>query len=292
MVLTLRTTLVLILLALPSALWSVDSGNAAAHLGAGLKLFDVQRYSEASREFKIALEADPGLLDARYHLAVCDFNQRRFPEAREQLEHLSQAGYEKRWVSYYLGRINLIEGRPSEAIRCFQSLRSPEPLQDELYYLGSAFMKNSEPQKAIPPLTRQITLNPRDFRAHELIARAYVKVGRGKDADHEFAKAERLRNYYRQGKTQLTECRSQLQSGQADKAWAGCSPILQGDDIDLLLAAGMMFAEVGNYERALNFFHRAVELDPESPEINYDRADTLLEKGLRARTEVHRSRTR
>ena len=126
-----RTVAAEVLIVLLSAQWSLATGDAPAHLGAGLKLFDIQRYSEAAKEFELALEADPGLQDARYHLALCEFNQRHFPEAGEQFERLAQTGYEKRWVTYYLGRIDLIAGRLDLAIQRFQSLRSSEPLQDE-----------------------------------------------------------------------------------------------------------------------------------------------------------------
>lgn len=278
MVLRFQTGAVGVLIVLLSAPWSGTSSDASAHLGKGLKLFDVQRYSEAAKEFELALDADPGLQDARYHLAVCDFNQRQLPEARAQLEQLAGTGYEKRWVTYYLGRLDLLAGQLDSAIHRFQSLTKSEPLQDELYFLGSAFMKKGDPEKAIPPLAQQIEINPRDFRAHDLIARAYVKVGRAKDAEREFQEAEKLREYYRQGKTQLMDCHSQLEAGQVDKAWAQCGPILQGDDIDLLVAAGMLFGQAGNYDRALDFFNHAVELDPESPEINYDTGLTLFWK--------------
>jgi hypothetical protein len=38
------------------------------------------------------------------------------------------------------------------------------------------------------------------------MARAYVEIGRVKDAEREFEEAEKLRQYYRQGKTQLADC--------------------------------------------------------------------------------------
>ena len=254
------------------------ASDATAHLGAGLKLFDLQRFNEAAREFELALEADPCLEDARYRLAVCDFNQHLFAEAREQFDRLVPTGYDKPWVTYYLGRLDLIGGQFDSAIRRFHSLEGPQPLHDELYYLGSAFLKRGEPEKAIGPLARQTELNPRDFRAHDLLARAYVKTGRSENAEREFEEAEKLREYYRQGKVQLMDCHAQLQAGQFDKAWAECSPILQTDDIDLLVYAGTIFGQAGHHERALEFFHRAMELDPESPEINYDTGLTLFWK--------------
>jgi tetratricopeptide (TPR) repeat protein len=261
-----------------SAPWCSASSDASSHLGAGLKLFDVQRYSEAAKEFEMALESDPGLQDARYHLAVCDFNERQYREARGQFERLARTGYQKRWVAYYLGRLDLLDGHLDSAIQRFQSLARSEPVQDELYYMGSAYMKSGEPGKAIPPLWRQITFNPRDFRAHDLIARAYVKVGRREDAEREFRQAEKLREYYRQGKSQLTECDVKLQTGDPSSAWAQCRPLLQSDDVDLLVYAGLMFGKTGQYDQALQFFQHAVDLDPESPEINYDTGLTLFRK--------------
>lgn len=278
MVLGFQTCGVGILTVLLSALGSGVSNDASAHFGSGLKLFDVQRYGEAAREFELALESDPGLQDARYHLAVCDFNERQYPEARGQFEWLARTGYQKRWVAYYLGRLDLLAGHWDSAIQRFQSLAKSDPVQDELYYLGSAFMKSGEPEKAIPPLSRQIALNPRDFRAHDLIARAYVKSGRGKDAELEFQQAEKLREYYRTGKSQLTDCDTQLQAGHPDSAWAQCSPLLHSDDIDLLVYAGLMFGKAGYYDQALQFLQHAVEIDPESPEINYDTGLTLFWK--------------
>ena len=254
------------------------SSEAAAHLGAGLKLFDLQRFSEAAKEFALALETEPSMQDARYHLAVCDFNQRQYGDARKQLAILSRTGYEERWVTYYLGRLDLLDGRTDSAIERFQSLSGAETLHDELFYLGSAFLKSSEPQKAIAPLSRETELNPRDFRAHDLLARAYVKVGRSQDAEREFEVAEKLREYYRQGKTQLMDCHARLQAGNSESAWEICRPILDSDDIDLLVYAGMLFGQAAEYERALRFFRRAIELDPDSPEVNYDTGLTLFWK--------------
>jgi tetratricopeptide (TPR) repeat protein len=252
--------------------------DALAHLGAGLRLFDMQRYSEASREFELALAADPNLLDARYHLAVSYFNERRYPDSRQQFERLLTTGHRKDWASYYLGRIDLLDGELDLAIQRFESLKSTEPLQDEWYYLGSAYMKKGEPGKAIPPLRRQVEFNPRDFRAHSLLARAYVKMGYSQEAEREFQESERLHDYYLQGKQELLECHEQLAAGHAEQAWAHCGSALQADDIDKLVAAGMLFGQFASYDHALQLFEKALALDPESPEVNYNLGFTHFQK--------------
>lgn len=246
------------------------SGEALAHLGAGLKQFDLERYSEAAKEFELALRLDPSLNDARYHLGVSLFNSHRYPQARQQFEVLVPLGYRSDWVTYYLARLDLVDGRLDSAIAQFESLRRSEPLQDELYYLGSAYMKKGEVEKAVPILQRAVEFNPRDFRAHEHLARAYVKAGRPQEAEREFAETSRLHDYYLQGKQELDACRAQLSTGHADQAWASCGSVLETDDIDKLVAAGMLFGEFGHYHRAMQLFEKALALDPESSEINFD----------------------
>jgi len=217
------------------------ANDAQAHLGAGLKLIGLARYSEAAKEFQLALDADPHLSDARYHLAVSEFNERQYPEARREFERLEPSAYRTDWVIYYLGRLDLVDGQVDSAIRRFESLKRRQPLEDELYYLGSALMKKEEPKQAISVLQKQVNFNPRDFRAHYLIARAYVKTGRSKEAEREFEQSERLHRYYLAGKQQLHGCREQLAAGHNDQAWLDCGSALKTDDIDKLVAVGTLF---------------------------------------------------
>lgn len=252
--------------------------DALGHLGTGLRLFDSQRYSEAAREFELALQIDPNLDDARYHLAVSYFEERRYPDSRKQFERLLEAGYRRGWVTYYLGRLDLLESSLDTAIQRFESLKGPEPLEDELYFLGSAYMKKGEPEKAIEPLKQQVQFNPRDFRAHNLLARAYAKTGHPEEADREYAEAGRLHEYYLRGKQELMECRKQLEAAHPEQAWAQCGSVLETNDIDKLVAVGMLFGEFGFSERALQVFGKALALDPESPEVNYDLGFTYFGK--------------
>jgi len=251
--------------------------DAQAHLGAGLKLIDQDRYSEASKEFELALQADPGLVEARYHLAVSYFRLYRFPDARQQFKRVQAAGHRKDWVTYYLARIDLQDGNLEAAIRRLESLKGPQPLQDELYYLGSAYLKLGQAETAISFLQREVAYNTRDFRAYNLLGRAYAKLGRTVESERAFQKSEDLHAYYLQGKKDLMECQTRLEAGQVESAWTLCGPVLQTDDIDKLVVAGMLFGQAGAHDRALVLFRKAEELDPESPEANYDLALTLFQ---------------
>jgi tetratricopeptide (TPR) repeat protein len=259
--------------------WAASSQEAMAHLGAGLKLFDLQRFSDAAKEFSLALSADPKLLNARYHLAVAYFNERKFDDARQQFKLLAATGYHKRWVIYYLGRLDLQDGRIDEAIRRFQSLQGQQPLHDEWYYLGSAFLKKGELQKAALFLKREIAFNPRDFRARYLLGQAYLKLDKAKQAEAQFQESDRLHQYYLQGKRDLAACRKQLQMGQREAAWKRCGSVVQTTDIDRLVAVGTLFGEFSDYQHALEALQQALALDPQSPEINYNLGYTYFQMG-------------
>jgi tetratricopeptide (TPR) repeat protein len=252
--------------------------DAMADLGAGLKLFDLERYAEAAREFERALQLDPKLDEARYHLAVSYFNIRHYPEAQQQFERLRASGYKKSWVTYYLGRLDLLEGQADAAIRQLESLRGGQPLYDESYYLAAAYFKQGQSEKAIVNLKRYVAFNPRDFRAHNLLARIYTKNGETADAEREFQAADELHQYYLEGKRDLMDCRAELAAGAVDQAWRRCGPILETDDVDKLVSAGLLFGEFKAYDYALRLFQRALTLDTDAPEVSYDLGYTYFRK--------------
>jgi predicted Zn-dependent protease len=209
-----------------------------ARLGAGLNLFDLQRYAEAAREFERALQLDAELDEARYHLAVSYFLQYRSPEARQQFERLQASDYKKSWGTYYLGRLDLLAGKTDEAIQRLESLSGAQPLYDEGYYQASAYFKEEQNEKAVTNLKRYIAFNPRDFRAHNLLAWVYMRSGKNAEAEREFQVAEGLHRYCAEGKKDLMECRAQLHEGAIDQAWQRCGTVLETDDIDKLVATG------------------------------------------------------
>lgn len=252
--------------------------DAQARLGEGLRLEGLQRYAEAAREFRSALNSDPGLSDARYHLAVSEFEQHQYPDSQRQFERLRASGFKHEWTAYYLGRIYVANGEWDKAIRQFKSLNQARPLQDDLYYLGFALLKQGQAARAIPILRRQITVNPRDFRAHNLIARAYFKSGESRQAELEFERAEELHRYYLEGKEELGACRSELAAGHFDQAWERCGPALGSDDVDKVISVGMLFGSFQDYRHALASFERARALDPDSPEVNYNLGYTYFQE--------------
>jgi tetratricopeptide (TPR) repeat protein len=258
---------------------------AQAHLGSGNQFLQAERFAEAADEFQQALRDDPALAQAADQLAVCYFELRDYDRARPLLEQMLARKSSARLATYYLGRMDLIEHNLDSAIRRFRSLSRENPVRDELYYLGSAYYKQDKYLLSIQVLKQAAAGNPRDARVHQLLARAYQKLGKSDMAEKEFTQTRRLHDYYLEGSVAIGRCRASLSQGQTDRAWELCGPLTDTDDVDKIVTIGMLFGEAEEYSQARTAWEKAVALDPDSSEIQYNFALTCfhLKDMLRAR---------
>jgi tetratricopeptide (TPR) repeat protein len=185
-----------------------------------------------------------------------------------------------------------MDGDPDSAIVRLRSLiGSGEVAQrniaDWRYYLGVAFFKKSQFADAIECFKQQLKTNPRDFRAHQWLARALIKAGHPTEASEEFGRARELHEYYTQGSLAIASCRSLLKEGKRSEAWAACQPMLETDDVDKVAAIGMLFGEAGDQAHSFIAWQKAVALDPDSPVLNYNLALASFQLKDMARAKQH-----
>ena len=264
-----------------------------AHLGSGNQLLQAERYAEAADEFQQALRDDPALAQARQQLAVCYFELRDYTRARPLLQQMLAGKSSAALATYYLGRIDLVEHNLDSAIRRFRSLPRENPVRDELStFLGSAYYKQEKYQQSLEVLKQASAQNPRDARVHQLLARTYQKLGQNAVAESEFTETRRLHDYYLEGSVAIGRCRALLSHGQAEAAWEQCRPLTETDDVDQIVAIGMLFGEAEKYSQALTAWEKAVPLDPDSSEIQYNLALTCFHlKDARALASTQRKRS-
>lgn len=256
---------------------SAGPPKANAYIGKGNELMQAERYEEAATQFKQALEYDKTLDDARKNLGICEFEIREYTAARTVFEQLRAEKYHVTAI-YYLGRLDLIEGNLDAAIARLRSVDEQSGIVDATYFLGVAYFKKASYEDAIKVLRRCLELNPRDFRAHQWLAKALVKLGRAEEANREFEKTKELHQYYTEGSTAIAACRALLLQKKTDDAWASCKPLLDTDDFDKVTAIAMLFEKGGDQAHAMTAWQRAVNLDPESPEANYNVAFACFQR--------------
>jgi tetratricopeptide (TPR) repeat protein len=278
----------LLILAVPGAYPQVDLAgqpDAQAHVGKGYEFEKDDRFANAAAEFAAALALDPELSGARYQLAVCYFALGRHDDARREFARLRAETHNDPSVVYFLGRLDLVEHKPDDAIREFQSVVAKPPFPDTAYYLGSAYLEKGDLQNAAQWLKRARPLNPRDSRIPDHLARIYQREGHTAEAEQEYTLSAKLRENYDQAAQDGVVCSEALEKGEADVVRDACAKLDKPDDPDRLTLLGMIYGRHQHYAEAVEPLRRAAALDPDSYEIEHNLGLTYFR--LRRYQEAH-----
>jgi len=253
-------------------------GTPEAHLGKGYDALKQDMYEVAVNEFRAALQLDPSLvLKARFPLAVALFELHRSDEARRELEAVRHEVGDHPNVLYYLGRLDLEDRNFESAIRNLRKAATQPPLPDAAYYLGFAYFKHGDLADAEKWLKEAARLNPRDARVLYQLGFVYRKEGREEEAKKTLAASEELRRRDDSEALKKSECGKKLDQGPRDEARSFCEQLYAPDDAAKLTALGTIYGQHGDLEAALKPFRRAAELEPKSPQMQYNLALTYYQ---------------
>jgi Flp pilus assembly protein TadD len=244
-----------------------------AHLGKGYDALRQDRYEAAAGEFQAALALDPKLvLRARFPLAVALFELHKPDEARREFEAVRQAVGDHPNISYYLGRLDLADGKFEDAVRNLTRAAANPPFPDTAYYLGYAYFKKGDLAAAEKWLDEAAKLNPRDARVQFQLGFVYRKEGREEEAKEALALSEEIRQRDAKESRLRMECGQKLDQGLREEARAVCEQLYDPNDADQLTALGTIYGQHGDLEDALKPLRRAAELAPQSPQMQYNLA--------------------
>lgn len=249
-----------------------------AHLGRGYEALKADNYDLAVNEFRAALALDPTMaLRARFPMAVALFEARQFAEARHEFESVRNAVGEHPNISYYVGRLDLEEGNFDGAVRNLKRAAAKPPFPDTAYYLGFACFKNGNLAAAERWLAEAGKLNPEDSRVPYQLGVVYRKEGREEDARKAMARSKELRRSEDDESKLKMECSQKLDQGPRDQARAVCEQLSDPNDAKKLTALGTIYGQHGDLEDALKPLRRAAELEPQSPQMQYNLAFTYYQ---------------
>jgi tetratricopeptide (TPR) repeat protein len=249
-----------------------------AHLSRGYDALKVDQYEVAVREFQAALAADPGLsLRARFPLAVALFELHQSDEARRQLELVRREVGDHPNVFYYLGRLDLDEQKYASAIQNLKLAAAKPPFPDTAYFLGYAYFKQGILPDAEKWLKEASRLTPRDARVPYQLGLLYHKLGREQEASKAFALSEELRRRDSDESRLRLECRQKLDQGLREEARKVCDQLYDSGNADKLTELGTIYGQHGDPEAALKPLRRAAELEPQSPQVQYNLALTYYQ---------------
>ena len=252
--------------------------SVQTHLGKGYDALKQEQYDVAESEFRAALAMDSGLvMRARFPLAVALFEEHKYVESRQEFENVRQASGEQPGISYYLGRIDLEERQYKGAIENLTKASSHPPYPDTAFYLGLAYMKDGSEADAENWLKKAIAVNPDDSRAEYQLATLYRKQGRTDDANRTFQQAKETKARSDKLSQLKYECAQVLDRNAIETAAPVCDQLYDPNDVDKLTALGVLYGQHGYLEQALKPLHRAAELAPQSPQMQYNLAFTYFQ---------------
>jgi Flp pilus assembly protein TadD len=124
--------------------------------------FEAQRYDEADRSYRTALELDPRAMDARRHLAQLALRRGRRPEAERLLRELAAATPRDPDAQLALGTVLAARGDLSGAQAAFTAALASAPRhQAALYNLGRILLRAGEVDRAEATFGRLDEVAPR-----------------------------------------------------------------------------------------------------------------------------------
>jgi Flp pilus assembly protein TadD len=122
----------------------VQGTGAEAHLSRGMQLMQEQLFEAATSEFEQALALNAKDPKAHFEFAVCLLSLGRNDEARKQFEQVQKLAEESRYVTYYLGRLDLLSNDYVSAIKRLGSVAEDPPFPDTAFHLGVAYVSSGD----------------------------------------------------------------------------------------------------------------------------------------------------
>lgn len=278
-----------------------QGSGAEAHLSRGVQLMQEQLFEAAAAEFEQAVTLNAADPKAHLEFAVCLLSLGRNEEARRQFEEVRKLAGESRYVTYYLGRLDLLANDYASAIKRLGSVAEDPPFPDTAFHLGVAYISSGDIEQGTKWLERAAKLLPRDYRVHYRLARAYSSGGHEKDANREFELYSQLRDEHKNTEKDVRDCTSALRAEPPADALEACRRIYDPNDADKLTLLGQLFGDAGVFAEALEPLNRAVQLDANSFEAwhnlgvtyfrlnRYKEARAPLEKAVALRPEFYGS---
>lgn len=259
-----RTWTAVLMIATGMCVAQTQPPTVEAHLGKGTQLMQDQLFEAAAGEFEQALVVNPGDPRAHFQFAVCLLALGRNDEARGQFEQVRKLAGESRYVTYYLGRLDLLSNDYTSAIQRLGSVAGDPPSPDTAFHLGVAYISSGDVTAGIKWLERAAKLLPRDYRVHYRLARAYSSAGRDQDADREYGLYTQFRDAHKNTEKDARDCTGALHTGPPAAARDVCHRMFDPNDPEKLTLLGQLFGDAGASEEALDPLKRAVQLDPKS----------------------------
>ena len=167
----------------------IDPKSAGAELGLGETLAKEDMLSDAAPHFKKAAELDPHFRDALLELASMFEKQKQPDQAIELYQQFpDNPGAQER-----IGALLFTAGRYADAITHFQEAVKSSPTPGNRVALAQAYIKNKQPDQALPIVQQVLADQPKDYDLRMLYGRMIRDQRKFPEAAQQFIAAAQLK---------------------------------------------------------------------------------------------------
>ena len=171
--------------------------SAWTHYANGQVQESIERFAAAEQEYRKAIERDPRLAGAHYHLGRVILSISRTPEsvrrAQHEFEQELAVSPTNADAEYELGEIEREHGNLEEAIAHFtRAIRYHPQFVEAQVGIAKTLMKLRRNAEAVPHLTEAARLEPENKIPHYLLSSAYKALGDTAAAAKEIALYQKM----------------------------------------------------------------------------------------------------
>jgi tetratricopeptide (TPR) repeat protein len=172
-----------------TAALAIDPKAPAAELGLAHALVKQEKLDAASTHYRKAAE-----LDARYRDDLLELaSMYEAAKQPEQAMSIYQQFPENPGAQERMGELLLKAGRPADAIPYFQASIAKSPSEANRAALAEAYLKNKQPENALPVVEQILAADPDNFEIRMLHGRIIRDQRKFPEAADEFVRATKLK---------------------------------------------------------------------------------------------------
>jgi len=161
----------------------VDHDLAAKRNSVGVAYMGQQRFADAEKEFRAALEADGNFVLAKLNLGISFIAQQKSELAVKALTEATEKRPKDPYGWYNLGLVLKDSGEVEKAIAAFGQVTKIVPNEPDAYYfLGYLYVQQQKYDEAIAAYKKAIEIFPFHASAEFGIAKAYQRKGDAESA--------------------------------------------------------------------------------------------------------------
>jgi len=254
----------------------------------GEELFEEKRFKDAIEKFDEVLELDPDHEEGWFNRGLCLYKIKLFDDAIECFKEVIDINpkSEPGWNNY--GLVLLEDGQYQEALNSFDKVTDINPNNiDAWFNKGSLLAKVKKYEDAVECYDKVLDIDPDDDGAYRNRKQAELKLKRSRKLEREKEAIIRTQKGLegRRGERRIEDADEWLEvgtdyfeNGNYEKAIRFFKKALDMDEEnkDAWVMYGIALVETQEYQDAMDCFDRATDIDPDNTKAWYNKAELLV----------------